>query len=94
MTRYISKNIECSCGQVNKVVFARSITTWMMQDISWMYDMLRGRYNIFNCVNCNAELLIQTPVLISCIKGGFEISPRDDPKKIQEIFMEPILLVC
>lgn len=88
MTRYISKNIKCPCGQVNKVTYARSICIWMMDNIGWMYNMLRGRYNILECVKCGSEIRINSPVLISCIKGGFEINPREDPQKIQEIFRE------
>lgn len=83
-----STDLKCSCGKVNKVKCRNTAYSGQSDDESDLSKVLNGTFNMFKCEKCGNLLKIEIPITIQCNKGEFEVSPKDDPEKVRELFIQ------
>lgn len=88
MTRLVTTKIKCVCGKENEVSYYRSVCSWLMDEPNWIVKILMGTFNTFKCEKCGNNQKIESPVLINCFKGMFEVNPREEQEKLKHLFKE------
>ncbi|NHI94355.1 MAG: hypothetical protein EAX96_17820 [Candidatus Lokiarchaeota archaeon] len=86
MTSYVTKNVECSCGNVQRFLYPSSINTFMGGS-SLIQELMDGTLYTRTCDKCGREIFLNTWVIINCPRGMFTIT-TGKPKEFKTMFRE------
>jgi len=87
MTEISHKNIQCSCGQVNRILYFSSFYADYLDNPS-IQELLKGRYATGKCKNCGKLLQASVSVLINSPEGMVWVISTDDPENIRNILSD------
>ena len=86
MTSYVAKNVECSCGNVQRFLYPSSINTFM-GGTSLIQELMDGTLYTRTCDKCGREIFLNTWVIINCPRGMFTIT-TGKPEEFKKMFRE------
>ncbi len=84
MTDILLKNVQCSCGQVNRIIYFASFNAGYLDHPS-IQQLLAKSYATGKCKTCDKIVQASVSVLINGPEGMVWVTSTDDPENIENI---------
>ena len=90
MTSLSKTKMQCSCGEINTLVYYSSFGLDYGSEI--IKELLNGQFNTFKCKNCGQTLRVASNVMINGPEGVFWFNTMDTKENIKKILIKNRLI--
>jgi hypothetical protein len=82
MTDILYKDVQCKCGQVNRIIYLQLFNAEHLDD-PLIQHLLKGSYATSKCKNCSKIIHPSVDILICGPERKVWVNTTDDPENIK-----------